>query len=175
MELEKLFEEIYALSNHTTEYGTNYLEWPLDTATKPPMYLNESKLFETIYFEHRLKPLFEQVLREMANSKVKDAIQIILENIGNAIKGWSPQKALGVLRSDKQRCVPKDNDGNPIDKTSWAIQIIIGLQSSIQILKPLRELRDLFPRFFSGLQADRLQEELPLENQAESPQHSQNS
>ena len=64
MELEKLFEEIYALSNHTTEYGTNYLEWPLDTATKPPMYLNESKLFETIYFECKLKPLFEQVMRE---------------------------------------------------------------------------------------------------------------
>ena len=64
MELESLFEEIYALSNHTTEYGTNYLERPLDTVTKPPMYLNESKLFEEVYFEYRLKPLFEQVLRE---------------------------------------------------------------------------------------------------------------
>ena len=79
MESESLFEAIYALSNHTTEDETNYLEWPLDTATKPPMYLNESKLFEEIYFEYRLKPLFEQVLRE-ANEVQKPESYAVYEN-----------------------------------------------------------------------------------------------
>ena len=91
MELESLFEEIYALSNHTTEYGTNYLEWPLDTATKPPMYLNESKLFEEIYFEHRLKPLFEQVLREMAQESINNNNEHIEEFRDKTLKQFGKE------------------------------------------------------------------------------------
>jgi len=146
--------------------------------------MNKKQLFENVLFECNLKPLFEQVLREehlreMSDSKIKSAIEIIKSTIGNRIKGWTPGKALKALREftgeDKERCVPKDDEGNTIDKTDWVIGIIKGLINFIEIMEPLRKLRDLFPKFFSGLQVDRLQRELPLESQEDSPQHSQNS
>ncbi|MDR1219042.1 MAG: hypothetical protein LBK73_05465 [Treponema sp.] len=53
----KEFESIYKECNTAAESAC--LESPLDATSKPPM------LFEDIYFECNLKPLFEQVLREM--------------------------------------------------------------------------------------------------------------
>ncbi|GMO41155.1 MAG: hypothetical protein Pg6C_01910 [Treponemataceae bacterium] len=56
----QLFETIYNGCNSIAENA--YLESPLDTELKPPM------LMEDIYFECNVRPLFEQVLREMAVS-----------------------------------------------------------------------------------------------------------
>lgn len=55
MDLEKLFESIYEASNYATETETSSLEAPME---------NKPMLFEEIYFECNVKPLFEQVLRE---------------------------------------------------------------------------------------------------------------
>jgi hypothetical protein len=75
MDLEKLFEEIYDECN--TVESENYLEWPLDTESKPPM------LFEQIYLECNLKSLFERVLREV----LQDATSDDVKNAHKAIKG----------------------------------------------------------------------------------------
>jgi hypothetical protein len=75
----KLFEAIYAIRNSGSgienQYNT-YLESPLDNSEKEQHALYEkiyqtagrNELFEKIYFECRLKPLVEQVLREMSTS-----------------------------------------------------------------------------------------------------------
>jgi hypothetical protein len=131
-----------------------------------------------------IERIFEQVLKEthlqeMSNSKINSSIKKIHSYIGNRIKGWFPEIALGALKKatgeDKNKCIPMDNNGNIIDKTDWVIGIIKGLLNFIEIMEPLRKLRDLFPKFFSGLQEDRLIKELLLEDQEDSLQHSQNS
>ena len=58
MNLETLFETIYEANNYATETETTSLESPME---------GNPALFEKIYFECNLKPLFEQVLKEMAN------------------------------------------------------------------------------------------------------------
>jgi len=39
-----------------------YLESPLDTESKPPMLFE--KMFEKVYYDCNVRPLFEKILRE---------------------------------------------------------------------------------------------------------------
>jgi hypothetical protein len=50
MTASKLFEQIYSENNPEEETEHNFLDFPLDTDSKPPMWLNEA--------------LFERILRE---------------------------------------------------------------------------------------------------------------
>ncbi|MDR2409392.1 MAG: hypothetical protein LBE13_14930, partial [Bacteroidales bacterium] len=45
----KLFEYIYEINNYATETELTYLESPLDTTSKPPMYLEEDYLQRYVF------------------------------------------------------------------------------------------------------------------------------
>ncbi|GMO25316.1 MAG: hypothetical protein Pg6A_12660 [Termitinemataceae bacterium] len=89
----QLFETIYNGCNSIAENA--YLESPLDTELKPPM------LMEEIYFECNVKPLFEQVLREMAQEPVNDDNDI--DEYGKKRLGqYKDQRYVGTLNNPNQ-------------------------------------------------------------------------
>ena len=123
--------------------------------------------YEESYRKSWMERLIEREsihLQEMANSKISSSVNVIINNIGNPTKGWDPEKALKFLvistGENNKKCTPIDDNNNPIDKTTWVIQILNRLKKSIEVTRVLQELRDKFPHYFSGLQVDRLKKEI---------------
>ena len=123
--------------------------------------------YEEAYRKSWMERLIEREsihLQEMANSKISSSVNVIINNIGNPIKGWSPSNALEILVNrtgeHNNQCKPVDDNNNPIDKTTWVIQILNRLKNSIEVTRVLQELRNEFPHYFSGLQVDRLKKEI---------------
>jgi hypothetical protein len=170
MNLEELFEDIYNAGNLATETENTYLESPLDTELKPPM------LMEEIYFECNLKPLFEQVLREMADTipakfaralrnaylKLKSVSfkEIVKEAItyirGGVIDKNDPKTKLHLLDTNGKEVIIKADTYNNSFKNakSYADTVLAAYEN------PKNKIE---PRFYTEKQKPELQQEITSE------------